>query len=78
MRELDRAFTPVNKYKDIQKQLEDLVQGSQTIEEFFQKFELEQYAAGYTDSQFNTYLISLLKQALHFSTVTKIVGQMAF
>ena len=31
MRELDRAFTPVNKCKDTQKWLEDLIQGSQNF-----------------------------------------------
>lgn len=74
MRELDRAFTPVNKHEDAQKHLKDLVQGSQTAKKFFQKFKLEQCSTRYTDFQFDSYLISLLRQALCFSTVTKIVG----
>ena len=35
MRELDKTFTPVNKQEDAQKWLEELVQGSQTAEQFF-------------------------------------------
>ena len=78
MKDLDKAFAPVNQREDAQKRLERLTQGQQTAAKFFQEFEIEHCAAGYNNPSFDVYLISLLKEALQFPTVSKIIGQLAF
>jgi hypothetical protein len=61
--DLDNTFTNTQEVKEAQHRLENLWQGSKTVEEFFQLFDSYKNLAGYIDEH-DSYLMRLCEQ--HF------------
>jgi len=62
IKELKKSFENKNQKREAQAALDRLVQGKQTAEEFFMKFELLRREAGFVEQEHHAFLIGLLEK----------------